>query len=278
MNKTALAALMEKRGIAPLRQLGQNFLTDNQFLDFLIRCAGLKKDDLVLEIGPGFGALTERILSAGVQHLCAIEIDRKLAEYLRETLVPRGLDLREGDACRMDFESIFGKNADFRVISNLPYSAGTTAITKLMDLELPPADMLVMLQKEVALRFTAGTGTPDYGSLTVRLAAVYSASIVRTIPPDLFYPRPEVSSCVVHLVRKKDLPPAPLRKILSRLVRTAFSHRRKKMFKQTAAVFGKESLRAAMEQTGVPLGVRAEKVSPEDFLAMAKLFTPPDED
>lgn len=278
MKKNELAALMKQRGIAPLRQLGQNFLTDNQFLDYMVRLAAPGKDDRILEIGPGFGALTERLLAAGVKHLCAIEIDRKLAEYLHENLVPHGLDLREGDACRMKLDDIFGPGVDFRVISNLPYSAGTVAVVRLLDLTTPPADMILMLQKEVALRFIADPGTDAYGSLSVRLAAVYSASILRTVPPDLFYPRPEVDSCVVHLVRKDPIPSASLRKILSTLVRSAFAHRRKKMFKQTAAVFGEEALRAAMKKTGVPPDIRAEKVSPEDFLAMARLLAPADAD
>lgn len=271
MKKTDLVRLIERLGIAPSKKLGQNFLVDDQFLDWLIRYADIQKDEPLIEVGPGLGALTGRMLDAGAR-LTAIEFDRKLAEYNRTTLVPRGLNLIEGDACKVDFESIYGAGTDFRVISNLPYSAGTIVVANLLDLPLPPREMIVMLQKEVALRFAAETGSDDYSALTARIAAVYDTTIVKTIPPDLFYPRPEIDSCIIRMTRKAEYPSFELRKILSQLARTAFAHRRKKMFKQTAAVFGPEALERAMNTVGVDLDIRAERVTPEQFLRMAELL------
>lgn len=269
MNKTDLVKLLDTLGIAPSKKLGQNFLIDAQFLDWIVRTAGIRKDEHILEVGPGLGALTGRMLDAGAD-LTAIEFDRKLAEYLRRTLVPRGLKLIEGDACRVDFERVFGPGEDFRVVSNLPYSAGTVVIANLLDLALPPKEMFVMLQKEVGCRLTAETGTDDYSALTARLAAAYDSRIIRTVPPDLFHPRPEIDSCIIRMTRKADYPSFELRKILSRLARTAFAHRRKKMFRQTAAVFGEEPLKAAMEEAGVDPDIRAERVTPEQFLRVAE--------
>ena len=271
MKKADLVKLIEKLGIAPSKKLGQNFLIDDQFLDWIIRHADIQLGEPILEVGPGLGALTGRLLAAGAR-LTAIEFDRKLAEYMRTTLVPRGLVLIEGDACKVKMESVFGPGVDFRVISNLPYSAGTIVVANLLDLPLPPKEMLIMLQKEVAYRFCAETGSDDYSALTARIAAVYDTSVVKIIPPDLFYPRPEIDSAIICLKRKVDYPGFELRKIISRLARTAFAHRRKKMFKQTASVFGSEPLAAAMAAAGVDPDIRAERVTPEQFLAMAQYF------
>lgn len=272
MKRTDLIRLIDSLGIAPNKKLGQNFLADEQFLDWIVRFSEVCKDENILEIGPGLGALTARILDSGAK-LAAVEFDRKLAAYLRTTLVPRGLLLIEGDACKVDLAGIFGRNTEFRVISNLPYSAGTVIAAHLLDLELPPREMIVMLQKEVAFRFAAPVGSDDYSALSARIAAVYDAKIVKTIPPDLFYPRPEVESCIIRLTRKSELLPFEVRKTLSRLARTGFAHRRKKMFRQTAAVFGEAPLRAAMTIAGVDPDVRAERVSPEQMIAMAKFLS-----
>ncbi len=267
MKKTDLVKLIERLGIAPSKKLGQNFLVDDQFLDWIIRTADIKQGENILEVGPGLGALTERMLAAGAK-LTAIEFDRKLAEYLRKVLVPSGLSLIEGDACKVKMGDIF--DGDFRVVSNLPYSAGTIVVANLLELQTPPAEMIVMLQKEVGQRFAAETGSDDYSALTARIANIYRTSIVRIVPPDLFYPRPEIDSCIIRMTRREQIPDFLTRKILSRLTRTAFAHRRKKMFKQTAAVFGAEPLAAAMNAAGVDPDIRAERVTPEQFLKMAE--------
>lgn len=271
MQKKDLIREMTRLGIAPSKKMGQNFLIDDNFLDWIIREAAVTPDDRIVEVGPGFGALTERILQCGAA-LTAIEFDRKLAAWLREKLVPRGLNLIEGDARRIDFAGIYGAGVDFRVISNLPYSAGTVIVANLLNLELPPSDLVIMLQKEVAYRFAAKPGSDDYGALTVQIQATYETEILRTIPPELFYPRPEIDSCVIRLKRRGDMQSQKHRRILSRLVRTAFAHRRKKMLKQIAAVFGMETIAPAMTVCGIDPDIRAERVSVEQFRKMAELI------
>ena len=269
MVKAELKPLLERLGIAPSKRLGQNFLVDDQFRAKILHEADPKPSQTILEIGPGLGAITRGLVASGAS-VTAIEFDRKLAEYLRTAVVPLGLHLIEADACRVKYDELFP--GDFRVISNLPYSAGTIVIAKLLDLETPPADMLLMLQKEVAERFLAAPGTPDYSALTVRIAAVYSGRIVRMVPPEVFYPEPSVESALFALERKPEIPSREVRIILSRLARTSFAHRRKKMFKQAASVFGADMISLAMADASVNPDIRAERVSPEQFIRMAEFI------
>ena len=267
MVKAELKPLLERLGIAPNKRLGQNFLVDDQFRAKILHEADPKPGQTILEIGPGLGAITRGLVASGAD-VTAIEFDRKIAEYLRTAVVPLGLHLIEADACRVKYASLFP--GDFRVISNLPYSAGTIVIAKLLDLELPPADMLLMLQKEVAERFLSGPGTADYSALTVRISAVYEGRIVRMVPPEVFYPEPTVDSALFALKRKPVIPPQNIRIILSRLARTSFAHRRKKMFKQAAAVFGADVVAGAMADASVDPDIRAERVTVDQFIRMAE--------
>jgi len=267
MVKTELKALLERLGIAPSKRLGQNFLVDDQFRAKIIHEADPKPGQFILEVGPGLGAITRGLVASGAS-VTAIEFDRKLAAYLRTAVVPLGLRLIEADACRVKYDELFP--GDFRVISNLPYSAGTIVVAKLLDLETPPSDMLLMLQKEVAERFLAAPGTADYSALTARIAAVYEGRIVRMVPPEVFYPAPSVDSALLALVRRPVIPSREVRILLSRLARTSFAHRRKKMFKQAAAVFGAEVIAGAMTDASVDPDIRAERVSPEQFIRMAE--------
>lgn len=268
MKRTDLVALQKKLGIVPSKKLGQNFLVDEQFSQWIVRSCDVKEKENILEVGPGFGALTVPLLATGA-NLIAIEFDRKIAAHLRETLVPKGLTLVEGDACKVDVESLFNGET-FRVISNLPYSAGSVFIANMLTLANPPKEMCVMLQKEVAERFAAEVGSHDYGSYTVRLQAMYKVEMLRIVPPDVFLPEPEIDSAVIRLTLREDHPDRLLFKKFSTLVKSSFAHRRKKMFKQAAAVFGKEEIAAAMEKAGVDPDIRAEKVTLAQFLLMAK--------
>ncbi len=274
MKKTELMTLMNQLGMTPSRKMGQNFLVDENFLAYIVRTAALRPGDRVLEVGPGFGALTGRLLESGAE-LAAIEFDRKLAAWLRETFVPKGLRLIEGDACKADIAGVFGKGKTFRLISNLPYSAGTVIVAKMLDLETPPQEMIVMLQKEVALRFSAAPGAGDYSALSVRIQSMYECCILKTIPPDVFFPRPDVDSALIRLTLKEDRPSRETGIMLSRLVRAAFAQRRKKMAGQLAAVFGRETTLSLMRETSLDPDIRAERVSVQVFLRMASLLLPP---
>ena len=138
MNKKQLTSLMESLGVAPSKKLGQNFLVDTNFVESIIRAAKIQPTDRILEVGPGFGALTGLLLETGAQ-VAAIEFDRKLAAWLRERYKTTSLNLIEGDACKVNIPAIYGEDTPFRLISNLPYSSGTVIVANMLTLKTPPA-------------------------------------------------------------------------------------------------------------------------------------------
>ncbi|OQA86247.1 MAG: Ribosomal RNA small subunit methyltransferase A [Lentisphaerae bacterium ADurb.Bin242] len=271
MNKKELTALMKQLGVVPSKRMGQNFLVDSHFIESIVRAARISGKDHVLEVGPGFGALTESLLRTGAA-VAAIEFDRKIAAWLRERFKDTPLRLIEDDACKTDIPAIFGPDTPFRLVSNLPYSAGTVIVANMLTLKTPPSDMLVMLQKEVGMRLSSAAGESEYGSLSVRVQVLYEVENVRTAPPDLFFPKPEVDSSILRLTLREDRPGPELFRTLSTLVKVAFAHRRKKMFKQIASVFGEEAVTCAMNSLGISLDIRAEKISPSLFLQLAGLL------
>ena len=268
MIQSQLLALQKTLGVAPSKKMGQNFLIDDQFSQWIIKKADIRKGENILEVGPGFGALTSHIVKTGA-NFAAIEFDRKIAQWLRKSFVNTSLKLIEGDACKVDVEAIFGSGEPFRVISNLPYSCGSVFIANMLLLDTPPSEMLVMLQKEVAERFSAAPGTDAYGSFTVRLQAMYEPEILRIVPPDVFCPPPDVDSAILRLKLKSDRLPPDVMKILNNLVKASFAHRRKKMYKQAAAFFDQQKVLDAMDHAGVDKDIRAEKVTLEEFKKMA---------
>ena len=268
MNRTQLLALQKTLGIAPSKKMGQNFLIDDQFSQWIIKKADIREGENILEVGPGFGALTSHIVKTGA-NFAAIEFDRKIAEYLRNSYINTSLRLIEGDACKVDVESVFGAGKPFRVVSNLPYSCGSVFIANMLMLACPPTEMLVMLQKEVAERFSAAPGTDAYGSFTVRLQAMYEPEILRIVPPEVFCPPPDVDSAILRLKLRQDRLPQDVMKVLNNLVKASFAHRRKKMYKQAAAFFDQQKILDAMAFAGVDKDIRAEKVTLEEFKKMA---------
>lgn len=271
MNKKQITTLMGELGIAPSKKLGQNFLVDGNFVESIIRSANLREEDRILEVGPGFGALTEHLVKSGAA-VTAIEFDRKLAAFLRERFKGSALNLIEGDACKVNIPAIYGEDTPFRLISNLPYSAGTVIVANMLSLKTPPSEMLVMLQKEVGMRLGAKADEEEYGALSVRVQTMYQVQTVRMAAPELFYPQPDVDSVILRLTLREKRPSADLFKTLSTLVRVSFAHRRKKMFKQAAAVFTPERVAFAMKAMEIDPDIRAEKLTPGQFLGMARIL------
>ena len=271
MKKAELSALMDSLGIAPSKKLGQNFLIDDNFLDSIIRIADIKPDDKVIEVGPGFGALTERLLKTGAS-VAAIEFDRKLAAWLRLTYANRGLCLIEGDACKIDVAGIYGADTPFRLISNLPYSAGTVIVANMLALKTPPSEMFIMLQKEVGMRFAAKEDTDEYGALTVRIQAMYQVELVKKAPPQMLYPRPQAAPCILRLTPPNAAVGQEHSRNSPRRDPASFAHRRKKMLKQAASMFDMEQVRSAMVSLGIDPDIRAEKVTVKQFIRIAEML------
>jgi 16S rRNA (adenine1518-N6/adenine1519-N6)-dimethyltransferase len=246
-------------------RLGQNFLADPNLLEAIVRDAELRPDDVALEIGGGEGALTERIAER-VGHLHVIEMDERLATDLAELAASAGnVSIVHGDAMRLDLGSL--DPAPTTVPSNLPYSIATPVLLKTIA-ELPGArTWTVMVQREIADRLRAGPASPAYGSPSVLVQLSCQVQLIRTVNRAVFRPRPRVDSALVRLRRIAPAPPAGL----ARLVRDAFAHRRKPLASSLELAGGpsRAEARAALERLGQPPDVRAERLAPADFAALA---------
>ncbi len=216
---TDTGRLIAETGIVPKKSKGQNFLIDGRVADRHIGYADISEGDRVLEVGPGLGILTERILEKPCSLTC-IELDDILAQYISETYGDR-IQLVHGDAVKVPFP-------EFDVfVSNLPYSVSTPIIFKLLDHSFRTA--VVMVQKEFADRMVADVGSPDYSRLTVNLFYRAECEVMETVPASRFNPRPKVDSALVKITPRK----APFvvvdEKMFFKVTEVAFNHRRKKI-------------------------------------------------
>ena len=219
MNPGETSRLIAETGVVPTKSKGQNFLTDGRVADRHIGYAEIEPGDRVLEVGPGLGILTQRLIGKG-ESLTCIEIDDILAKYIEETYGDQ-LTLIHGDAVKVPFPPFD------RFVSNLPYSVSTPIIFKL--LEYPFKKAVVMVQKEFAERMVADVGSPDYSRLTVNLFYKAECQIVENVPKSRFKPQPKVDSCLVSVTPR----PAPFavkdEKIFFKVTQVCFDHRRKKI-------------------------------------------------
>jgi 16S rRNA (adenine1518-N6/adenine1519-N6)-dimethyltransferase len=269
MTARELRDLLASLGIHPSRRLGQNFMIDANLLTALVRDAAPQPGQEILEVGPGTGVLTRLLLAAGAK-VTAIELDHRLAAYLRTALGDQaGFRLVEGDACRTDYANLFG-TTPFRCIANLPYSCSSVFLAAMADLENAPTDLYVLLQREMAERLGATAGSKEYGALTVRLQLRYSVSVIRSVPPQVFWPAPEVGSSWMRLVRHDDSGPLALCRRAGELAAVAFSQRRKKASKVLAERLGGiAATQALFARAALSPEARAEEFSPADFVRLA---------
>jgi 16S rRNA (adenine1518-N6/adenine1519-N6)-dimethyltransferase len=245
-------------------RLGQNFLADPNLLDAIVRDAELGPEDVVLEIGPGEGVLTERLAEAA-GHVHAVEIDRGLAAELEPVAGLSNVDLHWGDAVRLDLAGL--RPPPTAVVSNLPYSVATPVILRTIE-ELPRVERwTVMVQREIADRLRAEPGSRTYGSPSVLAQIATEVRLLRTVDPAVFRPRPRVESAVLRLERRGPGAGAATRA----LVRGAFAHRRKSLARslELAAPGRMDAVRAALEEAGLRADARAESLGPEDFVRLA---------
>lgn len=267
---TQIKALLDFAGLRPRKRFGQNFLIDHGKIGLILDAAALAPDDLVLEVGPGTGALTERLLDAGAT-VIAIEIDRDLCDILRSQFADRDrFTLIEGDvmdgkrhlnaslAQAMGDSKLEARSA--KLVANLPYNIASPLLATLAADYPQVASGVVMVQREVADRMCAGEGGKDYGPLSIILQAMWELSIVTTLPPACFWPRPQIESAVVKFVRRvRPLTDDPGK--LSALVQTLFSKRRK----QIGTILGRDrALPPGIEPT-----MRPEQLTVAQIVAMS---------
>ncbi|MBE6366326.1 MAG: ribosomal RNA small subunit methyltransferase A [Lentisphaerae bacterium] len=271
MNKSELLAQLEKLNMRPGRGLGQNFLLDNNLLEFIARSANIMPGEVVLEVGPGFGALTEKLLAYGAE-LYAVEFDHRVCEFLRANHQESNFHLTEGDGCRVDYAQLLGAETPFRAIANLPYAVSSVLIARFLELPNPPQQMIFMLQKEMGERLAAQPGKGSYGALSVRVQQLYDVKILRIVPPEVFYPAPAVDSALVAFDRKADFPAPEARKKLEKVVKLAFLNRRKQLGKVLKQHYSEEAIRAALAEVGHPWEIRPEKITVQEFEKLANLL------
>jgi 16S rRNA (adenine1518-N6/adenine1519-N6)-dimethyltransferase len=255
--------------VRPSRELGQNFLIDDNILDVIGRLAQLSADDVVLEVGGGLGVLSE-YLAPRVAHLHVVEVDRRLEPALSDALAPHpNATLHLADAVKLDFAQL--DPAPGKVVANLPYGVAASVILKAME-ELPGVALVVaMVQREVGERFAAAPGSKTYGVTSVMAQLASEVRVERRVPRTVFHPVPNVDSALVVL-RRTGPPPAP---DVAELVHHAFAHRRKALAGSLALAPGatparRDAARVALESLGLPPDARAETLAPADFVALAE--------
>ncbi len=269
-------AALEARGFHPSRRLGQNLLRDGNMARAIARDSGVGPGDFVLEIGPGCGFLTVHLLELGVRIL-AVEIDSRLAEVARSFVgAADGFELLEADALagkrRLAPELVarLPSREPWHVVSNLPYSAGTPIVVLLTRLPNPPASMTVLVQREVAERLAATPGTGEWGALSARVQLGYDVELLRSVPAQLFWPRPEVSSRLVRL-RLRERLPDELWASVDGLLERLFRERRKTLAAILAAPLGgRDRALALLGERGLSPQARPAELAPADFLELAR--------
>lgn len=266
--------VLSRHGLALRSDLGQNFLVDARLAERIVQEAGVQPGDRVLEIGTGLGALTRALAARGAR-VTTLEIDAGLVRALRaESLLPEGVELHHVDALRADLGSLLPAGpGPARLVANLPYSVSAPLLRRLLDLRGRLADWSVMLQREVAARVRAQPGTGDYGSLAVLHHLCVRVVRRLDLSPGCFHPRPKVRSTLLSMEPLDgEAPGADELSRVERVVRAAFGTRRKTIANALAASagWGPETLARALSQAGVDPGERAEQVSPERFLRLAR--------
>ena len=250
------------------RQLGQNFLVDQNILDVIERLAAVDADDVVLEIGAGPGMLSVR-LTARASHLHTVEIDPAFEHQLREVLArAENVTIHIADALELDLGAL--APAPTKVIANLPYAIAATAILRTIE-ELPGVSRwVVMVQREVGERLAAPPGTRAYGAPSVLTQVACEVEVLRPVARTVFRPVPNVDSVLLGMRRRQAAAAPEVRT----LVRAGFAHRRKPLASSLALAADqpaeiRERTRAALQEMGHPPDERAERLAPEEFRALA---------
>lgn len=253
------------------KRFGQHFLADTRLAQRIVDAAGIQPDDLVLEVGPGRGVLTERLLErAG--HVIAIELDDRLIPSLKARFPSERLELIHDDVLRVDLSALAARSLGqkLRVVANLPYSISTAVLQHFVAHRAHIRDATVLLQKEVVDRIVAQPGTKEYGGFTVWLRYYAEARKLFGIAPGAFRPPPKVQSLLLHLLFRAD-PPVRVtdEPMLFRIIEQGFAQRRKKLANNLRPLFDAERILSTVRRLGIPEDVRAEALDLETFARLS---------
>lgn len=255
------------------KKLGQNFLIKRGIVNEIVHAAELTPGEPVLEVGPGIGTLTQGLAQSGAD-VTAIELDRRLLEVLDTTLASYdNVRIIHGDVLKLDVPSIMN-HKPFKVVANLPYYITTPIIMSLLESKLPIERLVVMVQKEVALRMVAKPGTKDYGALSVAVQYYTEPDIVLDVPPKSFLPAPAVTSSVIRCVLR-DKPPVDVidEKLFFRVVKAGFAQRRK-TFSNTMKTTGlsKDRIEELLAKANIDGQRRGETFTLQEFADVANAW------
>ncbi len=269
-----LGETLSKHGFFFKKKFGQNFLTDKNLLDAVVRDAGVDENTAVLEIGTGAGALT-RALSERAKRVVSYEIDASLRPVLAETLSGcANVEVVFRDFMKEDLPALERELGEYAVVANLPYYVTTPVVLRFLEEAERCRGITVMVQEEVALRFCARENTPEYGAITAAIALKGSAQITRRVPRTAFTPRPNVDSAVVHVAFTGGVEADP--RAYREAVKCAFSSRRKTLENNLMARFSlsREGAKELLRAAGIVDGARGETLSPADFARLSALIAP----
>lgn len=290
-----LRAVMSSRGLTPKRRFGQHFLVENRIFDVVMRLADLHPEDVVLEVGTGLGTLTERLAEAAGL-VVTVEIDAGLHALARDILgnqanvrfiqgdVMESKTALNGEMCeKLDVGLVTPGLETLKVVANLPYNVSTPFLASMLVRFGAPDLMVLMVQKELADNLSAGPRSKEYGPLTIMMSLLADVSVDRTLPPDVFWPKPRVDSAIV-VVRGKTVDPMGTLRAFP-LVRYLFGERRKSlatMLKKLPPTMGgplsPEAVGGILERAGLERNVRAEQLEPERFLELDQAVSDSGED
>lgn len=255
------------------KKLGQNFLIKRGIVDEIVHAAELTSGEPVLEVGPGIGTLTQGLAQSGAD-VTAIELDRRLLEVLDTTLASYdNVRIVHGDVLKLDVPTIMN-HKPFKVVANLPYYITTPIIMSLLESKLPIERLVVMVQKEVALRMVAKPGTKDYGALSVAVQYYTEPDIVLDVPPKSFLPAPAVTSSVIRCVLRKKPPVYVIdEKLFFRVVKAGFAQRRK-TFANTMKTTGlsKDRIEELLAKANIDGQRRGETFTLQEFADVANVW------
>ncbi|MFP4660588.1 MAG: 16S rRNA (adenine(1518)-N(6)/adenine(1519)-N(6))-dimethyltransferase RsmA [Halanaerobiales bacterium] len=279
----ATKELLGKYNLRLSRKLGQNFLVDRNIIDIIISAGDIKKDDIVIEIGPGIGSLTQAILeklSGG--KLYAIEKDNRLVEVLDDLFSSyKNLEVINMDVMNIDWNNFFEENKLYnkkiKLMANLPYYITTPIIMGLLEAKVPIDCYVFMVQKEVAERMIADPGGKDYGSLSIAVQYYSNPEIVHIVPSSVFIPRPAVESAIIKLNRRIESPvQLEDEEFFFKIVQAIFQQRRKNiknsLVKAANIDLEKEDVLQSLDQMGLEKRIRGEKLSLEQMGQLSNLI------
>ena len=273
-------AVLQKYNFNFQKKFGQNFLIDTHVLDKIINAAEITKEDFVLEIGPGIGTMTQ-YLCENAREVVAVEIDKNLIPILEDTLKEYdNVTVINEDVLKVDINKLAEEKNNkkpIKVVANLPYYITTPIIMGLFESHVPIDSITIMVQKEVAERMQVGPGTKEYGALSLAVQYYAKPEIIANVPPNCFMPRPKVGSAVIRLTRHKETPvQVEDEKLMFRIIRASFNQRRKTLvngLKNSGDLsLSKEIIEESIEELGVPLTIRGEALSLEQFAILSNII------